>query len=160
MKKIFVLLLLMVFLTGCATYKFQMGQEPYENGYVAIRDYRTIPEYTIGKDNIVPDNLDLAKERFKRRKRMVEHYYKKMEIIESKFVSSFWGPIVLIGKTISGVFRLPFIAYQDYKYNRDPEYKKRVQRQDEQDWALDKAHMDRLKSELELYIQEDLAKEQ
>ncbi|MFH1655549.1 MAG: hypothetical protein ABH954_02940 [Candidatus Omnitrophota bacterium] len=156
MKKISLLLILAVVLSGCATYKYHLGEASYDNGYVVTRDYRTIVEYTIGKDNSVSKNLDLAKERFKRRKKTVEHYYRQMDIIESDFAKYFWTPCVLIGKTVVGVFRLPFIAYSDYKYRHDPEYREMVRAQDEEQDALEKARLEKLKSELDAYIQEDL----
>ena len=77
MRKVILLVLLVVFLSGCATYKFQRGKEPYHKGYVVSRDDYIIPEYTTGKDNSVP-NLEIAKKRFKKRKATVEYYYKKM----------------------------------------------------------------------------------
>ena len=68
MRKMILLVLLVVFLSGgCATYKFQRGKTPYDKGYVVSRDDKIIPEYTIGENNSVP-NLELARERFKKRK--------------------------------------------------------------------------------------------
>jgi len=52
---------------------------------VASRDGYTIVEYTIGRENTVAPNVALAKERFKRRRRIVEDYYKRMGAIEKKF---------------------------------------------------------------------------
>lgn len=88
MKKILILIALVVFLSGCATYKFQRGLKPYDKGYVVSRDDYTIVEYTIGKNNSVPD-LGLARQRFKKRRNIVEHYYKKMGYIENRFKMAF-----------------------------------------------------------------------
>ncbi len=112
MKKIMFLAVLAIFLSGCSTYKFQRGNAPYDKGYVVSRDNKTILEYTVGKDNGVP-NLKLARERFKERKDKVEYYYKKMGYIESRLKMTFWDPMVLIVKLVGGIFRLPAIAISD-----------------------------------------------
>ena len=89
MKKIGLVLVLSLLLSGCATYKFQKGPAPYDKGYVASYDGKIIPEYTIGQANSAPE-LDLAKERFKRRRAKVEYYYKKMGQIEAR-LKEFFG---------------------------------------------------------------------
>jgi flagellar basal body-associated protein FliL len=158
MKKIILLVLLVVFLSGCATYKFQRGKEPYNKGYVVSRDDYIIPEYTIGKDNCVP-SIELAKERFKKRRQTVEYYYEKMGYIENKLKTTFWDPPVLFLKFIGGVFRLPSIAISDYKYEHNPQYREKIIKiQQEQD-ALEEARIQKLKDTLNSYIQKELAKE-
>ncbi len=158
MKKIILLVLLVVFLSGCATYKFQRGKEPYNKGYVVSRDDYIIPEYTIGKDNSVP-SIELAKERFKKRRQTVEYYYEKMGYIENKLKTTFWDPPVLFLKFIGGVFRLPSIAISDYKYEHNPQYREKIIKiQQEQD-ALEEARIQKLKDTLNSYIQKELAKE-
>jgi len=102
MKKLSVLLFLFLILSGCATYKFQKGQSPYDKGYVASRDDRVLLEYTVGKDDSVPD-LGLAKERFKKRKGMVEHYYKKMGYITNNFKKTFWDMPALMVNFFTGI---------------------------------------------------------
>lgn len=158
MKKLIGLFLLVLFLSGCAIYKFQRGKEPYRRGYVVSRDDYTILEYTIGKDNSVP-NIELAKERFKRRRKTVEHYYKKMGYIENHFKMAFWNPIVISLKVIGGIFRLPFIAISDYKYEHDPEYRDKIRRLEEEKDSLEEIRIKKLKDELNTYIQKDLASE-
>lgn len=158
MKKIVFLVVLAVFLSGCATYKFQRGKEPYNKGYVVSRDDYLILEYTIGKDNSVP-NLELAKERFKKRRKTVEYYYERMGYIENKLKGTFWQPIVLFTKFIGGIFRLPFIAVSDYKYEHDPQYREKIIKMQEEQEALEEAHIQNLKQELNSYIQGELAKE-
>jgi hypothetical protein len=159
MKKIIVLFFLAVFLSGCASYRFQRAKEPYDNkGYVALRDDYLIPEYTIGKNNSVPD-LQLAKERFKKRKNTVEHYYKKMGYIENHFKMAFWDPCIFFLKIIGGVFRLPSVAIADYRYEHDPEYKEKIRKIEDERDAKEEAHIQKLKEELNIYIQQELTKE-
>ena len=158
MRKIGLLLVLLLLLSGCATYKFQKGSAPYDKGYVACYDGKPIPEYTLGQDNSVPD-LVLAKERFKRRRAKVEYYYKKMGQIETRFKEFLWNPPAMFVDFIGGVLRWPFIAVADYKYNRNPQYKEKVDRLDEQKDELDKARVNDLKTKLRAYIDGDLAKE-
>jgi hypothetical protein len=158
MKKTILLVLLVVFLSGCATYKFQRGKEPYNKGYVVSRDDYIIPEYTIGKDNSVP-SIELAKERFKKRRQTVEYYYEKMGYIENKLKTTFWEPAVLFLKFIGGVFRLPSIAISDYKYEHNPQYREKIIKMQQEQDALEEARIQNLKKELNSYIQKELAKE-
>ena len=116
MKKIIGALALALLLSGCATYKFHRGQKPYEKGYVVSRYNYTILEYTVGKDNSVPEDMGIARKRFKRRHRMVEHYYKKMGEIENRFKETFFDPPIMFLKFIGGVFRFPCILISDYRY--------------------------------------------
>jgi hypothetical protein len=159
MKKAMWLFLSMVFLSGCATYKFDHGDKPYEQGYVAFRDNYPIAEYTVGKDNTVPD-LQLAKERFKRRKTTVDSYYTQMGYIENHFKETFINPPVFLVQVVVGVFRLPFIAMSDYKYNHNPAYKEKVLSQEITQEAKEQARIKALKEKLNMYIQEDLVSEE
>ena len=158
MKNLILLVVLTIFLSGCATYKFQRDKAPYDKGYVASRDNYIIPEYTIGKDNSVP-NLGLAKERFRKRKDTVEYYYEKMGYIENKLKTTFWDPPVLFLKFIGGIFRLPSIAISDYKYEHNPKYREKIIKMQEEQDALEEARIQNLKRELNSYIQRELAKE-
>jgi len=152
------LLVLSFLLSGCATYKFQKGPAPYDKGYVASYDGKLIPEYTLGQANSVPE-LALAKERFNRRRATVEFYYKKMGQIEARFKELFWDPPAMVVDFIGGIFRWPFVAVADYKYNRNPQYKEKIDRLDEQKEEMEKARINDLKAKLKAYIDEDLAKE-
>ncbi len=89
-------------LSGCAAYKFQRGNSPYDSGFVASRDGRVILEYTIGKEDSVPE-LDLAKKRFNKRRNLVEHYYKKMGYIKNNFKKTFWDIPASFAGIITGV---------------------------------------------------------
>ncbi len=158
MKKL-TLLFLCLLLGGCATYRYGKGQKPYEKGYVVTRQNIAIPEYTLGKDNAVPGDLKLAKERFKRRKGRVEKYYKKMGLIENRFKQYIVNNMVNMVKFIGGVFTLPYRAYEDYRYEHNKKYHEKVVRQSDREDAAEKAKNKTLRQELSAYIQEDLAKE-
>ena len=158
MKKILVLVILGLFLSGCATYKFQKPNASGTEGYLAYYDGKPLLEYTVGKEKSLPD-LALAKERFKRRRGTVEYYYKKMDIIESRLKEFFWDPPAMLVDLFVGVFRWPFTAVADYKYNRNSKYKEEVDRLDEQNDELEKARVNALKEKLTAYIVKDLNKE-
>ncbi len=160
MKKIIALFITAsFFLSGCAAYKFQQAKEPFDKGYVASRDDYVIPEYTIGKNNSVPD-LALAKERFKRRKGLVEHYYKKMGYIENHFKMVSLDPCVYFLKLVTGVLRMPFIAVSDYKYEHNAAYKDKIRKIEHERDAREEARINKIKDKLNNYIQQDLGKEQ
>jgi len=158
MRKIIFLVVLSVFLSGCATYKFQRGEAPHNKGYVVSRDDKAILEYTIGKDNSVP-NLELARERFKKRKNTVEYYYNKMGYIENGVKRTFWDPMVLFFKFIGGIFRLPSIAISDYKYEHNPQYREKIIKMQQGKDAAEEARVQKLKLQLNSYIQKELATE-
>ncbi len=158
MRKILILLFFTFILSGCATYKFQKSGPSANPGYLVTYDDESILEYTVGKDKTLPD-LELAKERFKRRRATVEYYYKKMGLIESRLREVFWDPAAMFADFIFGIFRWPYTAITDYKYNRNPKYKERVDKLDEQKDALEKARVDSLVEKLNAYVAADLAKE-
>lgn len=158
MKKIAVLILLSFLLSGCATYKFQKKDNSSDSGYVASYDGKVILEYTVGPENTLPD-LALAQERFKRRRSDVEYYYQKMGQIEGRFKEMFWDPPAMIVDFIGGVLRWPFIAIGDYKYNRNPAYKAKVDKLDEENEVLEKTRLDSYKAKLQAYILTDLKQE-
>ena len=156
-KRLFLVILTGLFLSGCATYSVKKGESPYNNGYVVARYDRILPEYTLGKDNSVPDEK-IAKERFQRRRKEVEVCYKKMGYIENRFKQMFVDPPVFMFQTVLGVFRLPSIAINDYKYNHDPLYRAEVDKKEEAAYKAEKARLKALKDELNSYIQKDLEK--
>ncbi|MFZ2604014.1 MAG: PKD domain-containing protein [Candidatus Omnitrophota bacterium] len=159
MRKFFYLVLLVLFLSGCATYKFSHDKmDP--KGFVASRADYPIIEYTVGKENILPEDLNLAKERFKRRKNKVEDYYKKMGYVDSRFKETFinW-PKFFLGM-ITGVFRLPFAAVSDYKYEHNAKYREEVKKREARDYELEEARIRGLKVELNKYVQKDLKVEE
>ncbi|MGA2775560.1 MAG: PKD domain-containing protein [Candidatus Omnitrophota bacterium] len=160
MKKIIFLLVAAFILSGCATYKFQKGvKPPFDKGYVATYDGDLIPEYTVGKNNSVPADLSLAKERFKRRRLVVEKYYKDMGYIENHVKEVFLDPPVMIAHIIIGIFKLPSIAYSEYKFNNDPKYREKIIKIEEDEYEREKTRIKALKEELNNYIQKDLTRE-
>jgi hypothetical protein len=159
MRKIIPLVFLAFSLSGCAAYRFNHGKPPHDKGYLASRDGYVILEYTVGKDNSVPEDLKFAKERFKRRRHTVERYYKKMGYIENRFKEWFYDPAAYFVKFIVGVFRIPAIAVSDYRYRHNPKYKERVLRKEEERDLKEETIIKKLRASLDAYIQEDLKKE-
>ena len=157
-KTLFFIPLAILFLSGCATYSFKKGETPYSNGFVVSRYDRVIPEYTLGKDNSVPDE-QVARERFQRRRVEVESYYKKMGYIENRFKQNFVDPPIFMIQAALGIFWIPSIAIDDYKYNHDPEYKESVDKKEDAEYKAEKERIKVLKDQLKTYIQKDLEKE-
>lgn len=142
------------FLCGCATYNIKEEK----NGFAFTRYNKLIPEYTVGAEESFPDK-ELAEERFKRRRKSVEYYYKKMGFIDNRFKQDFIEPPVTFVKFLFGILRVPFIMISDYKYNHNLQYKERVDKLEDQRYEAERAHIKGLKEELASYIKEDLAKE-
>ncbi|MCX5714821.1 MAG: PKD domain-containing protein [Candidatus Omnitrophica bacterium] len=159
MKRIMLLVFLVLLLSGCAAYRFQPGSPPYDKGYMVSRDGYSILEYTVGKDNSVPEDLALAKKRFKRRRYVVEHYYKKMGYIENRFKEWFWDPPRYFVKLVTGVFRMPGVAISDYRVRHNPKYKERVLRKEDTLDLKEETITKKLRKVLSDYIQKDLEKE-
>jgi uncharacterized protein YceK len=159
MKKLLISVWVIVLLSGCATYKFQKGAAPHDKGYVVIRNGSPILEYTNGKDGSVPD-LALARERFQRRKKTVEYYYAKMGKIESRAKQMLWDPPALLFDFVVGMVKLPFTAYANRKYEKDPQYREKVKREEAQKDAIEANRLQQLQSQLSGYIAKDLAREQ
>ncbi len=158
--KILLIICALLFLSGCATYSLKKGDySPYNKGFIVTRYDRVIPEYTLGKDNSIPVDEQVARERFQRRRKAVEDYYKKMGYIENRFRQNFIDPPKLIINTVIGVFRLPSIAIKDYKYNHDPKYKESIDKLEDTEYKAEKERIKALKDRLNAYIQEDLKKE-
>ena len=158
MRSASLIIFLVILLSGCAAYKFHHGEPPYDKGYVVSRDSYTILEYTLGKDNSVP-NRKLAKERFNRRRLSVEDYYKKMGNIENRFKMAFLDPAIMMLKLAGGICRLPFIAVSDYRYEHDPKYREKIKAMEQAQDAKEEGRINKLKEELNSYIQKDLAAE-
>ncbi len=158
MKKILVLFLFAFILSGCATYKYQHGKKPYDVGYIITRNQQTVLEYTLGENNTVPDK-DLATERFKRRRKDVEIFYKRMGYIESYYRLYFWNHVAMMTDAIGGIFRMPGVAISDYKYNHDPKYREKIIKLEDEQEAKEEARINKIKDELREYVKKDLEKE-
>jgi len=154
LKRLYLIPFLVLFLCGCATYSIQEEKD----GFAVARYKKVIPEYTQGADNSFPQK-GIAQERFNRRRKTVEDYYKKMGFIDNRFKQVFMDPPLVFVQFIAGVFRMPFIMVSDYRYNRNPRYKERMDKIDDEKYESEKARIKGLKDRLNLYIQEDLAKE-
>lgn len=157
MKK-FLLFMAMLLLTGCATYKFQKGSPPYDKGYVVARADYAIVEYTLGEDNTAPP-LALARERFRRRKQVVEDHYKRMGYIQNRFKEQALDRVLIFIKLIGSVFSAPGRIISAYKYENNPEYRQKVDRIEAEKIAQEEARIKKLKEELGSYIQRDISKE-
>lgn len=154
MKRLYLIPFLILFFSGCATYSIQKEKD----GFAVARYKKVIPEYTQGVDNSFPEKA-LAQERFNRRRKTVEDYYKKMGFIDNRFKQVFMEPPLVFMQLIAGIFRMPFIMVSDYKYNRNPQYKERMDKIDDEKYEAEKARIKGLKDKLSLYIKEDLAAE-
>ncbi|MGD0336253.1 MAG: PKD domain-containing protein [Candidatus Omnitrophota bacterium] len=160
MKKVSVLFLLIVFSCGCTTaYKFQTGKPPFDQGYVVARRGYVIPEYTVGADKSVPKDMSVAEKRFKRRKDRVEDSYKRMGYIQNGFMGSAVDSVFMIGELIVGIFKWPFTAVSEYKYNHNALYRQKMDKLDEEKEAKELERVGKLKAALDDYIQKDLSKE-
>ncbi len=154
-----ILLTTIIFLAGCSTYKFQRGEKPYDQGYVVYRDGYMIPEYSLGENNSAAAELELAKDRFKRRRSTVEYYQRKLGNIENGLERFFWNPLCMVVKTVFGQLRLPFVAISNYRYNHNPKYKEKVIKAEEKCQNKEKAQVEKIKDQLNTYIQKDLTSE-
>lgn len=158
MKRQLIIFLAIVFLSGCATYKYQHGKKPHDEGYVITRNDQTVLEYTLGENNTVPDK-ELAKERFKRRRKDVEIFYKRMGYIESYYRLYFWNHVKMMADAIGGIFRMPAVAISDYKYNHNPKYREKVIKLEDEQEDKEEAKINKIKDELREYVKKDLEKE-
>lgn len=159
-EKCFLSLLAAAFMcSGCASYTYLYDVKPYRDGYIVSRNDTVIAEYTIGKDNKAPAEVKLAQERFKRRRNDVESYYKKMGVLYAAFGSSLAYPRAIIG-SVAGVFKLPFILVSDYRYEHNPEYRKKIDQRDLEKKIGEDREREIWRAKLDGYIKEDLEKEE
>jgi hypothetical protein len=157
LRTIAILLSLVLWVGGCATYTFQKGKAPYHAGYVVARDTIVVPEYTVGMNTTTPD-LATARERFNRRRATVEYYYKQLGLMENRFKENFYDKGVLVMKLFTGIFRLPAKAVSEYRYHHNPQYRQKVRTHQEELDALESSRLKQIKDELNAYIQADLVK--
>ena len=160
MKKFLVILLCAFFVSGCAPYKVVRGTKPpAKDGYVFLRDGVMLPEYTIGEGGLAPDNVYLAKERFKRRRKTVEAYYKKMGVIENRFKENIPDRLGYTLGMVGSVFTLPVRTVKSYRHEYDLKYRARVDRADAEKDALEKTRLEKLRADLNNYIKQDVEQE-
>lgn len=122
------------------------------------RNGTVMPEYTTGKDDMAPLELELAKKRFKARNAKVAHYYKKMGLIYNLSSSFIAYPVSFVGVAAS-VFKIPFILVSDYRYEHSPEYKKKIDALEMERVIKEKRAQQKLRDELNAFIKQELEKE-
>lgn len=145
----------MFFICGCVNYKYLYGVKSYGDGYVVSRNNTVIAEYTIGIDNKAPQDLDLAKERFQRRRGKVEYYYREMDIFYRPLSSFLSYPRAIFG-AFCGVFKLPFIIVSDYRYEHNPKYRKIIDDRDAAEIKKERDKRESLEDEFSAFIKRDL----
>ena len=115
-----------------------------------------IPEYTIDANGNAPQDKKIAESRFKRRKDTVNYYYKAMGRIYDDALSRLSD----MRKMVTGPFRLPGAAIEDYKYEHNPEYREEVDAQRFEAEMKERQRKNELKKELQEYLGRDSKVEQ
>ncbi len=142
--------------SGCSAYRYELAKKGYNGGYLIRRHGLVIPEYTIDTENNAPSDKELARVRFKRRKAMVNEYYKSMGRIYDDALSNLSD----FGKIITGPFRLPGAAIENYKYEHNELYKNRIDEQSRNKDELRLKIRAELKERLKDYIERDIELEE
>jgi hypothetical protein len=89
----------------------------------------------------------------------VEQYYQKMGLLKSRYEETFLEPPVMLAKLVGGFFRLPFIAYSNYKYEHDPKYREQMIKIEDEKFNAERTRLKTLRDELNAYVQKDLRAE-
>ena len=142
MRRLIYLLIFIMIISSCApSYNFVKTEES-NNGYTIKRGPLYMPFFTVA-DGEYPEDLKLAKKRFKRRKRIVEGYYKENdpELYDSSFLS--------VMKTLGVLLIYPLWVVTGFLKDEDDFY-----REVEGIEAYQKK-----KDQIKAYIEEDLKKE-
>lgn len=156
LQRFILILLAFVLVSGCAPiYKFQKDEKDYK-GYVAKRNEFLIPEYTVDDKKKAPDDLRVARSRFKRRKDTVEQYYANMSYIPQHSYITFPK---LIGNMFLFIFRWPFVIVHEARYTMSDKYRERIDKMEEEKYQKEMARRKDLQEELNQYIQKDLEQE-
>ncbi len=143
---------------GCTVHRFQKS-EKYGGQTVARFGY-IIPEYTVDLENKAPQDLELAKSRFKRRHDMVETYYIRMGQIESygrRYLTHFPR---MMWSIFANTIKLPAHIISEYRYDNNEEYRRKIDALDAQAKAREDAKTNQIKEQLKEFIRQDLEKEQ
>lgn len=143
-----------LFLCGCATtFTFAPGGKKYDNGYVVKRNDVIVPEFTVDKLGKAPADLNVAKARFKRRKKTIIHFYQEMGYFGSTitedaglFLSAFTVPV-----------RTPIEGVRYNKYKNDPAYRAKIDAQDLEEQKQEQEKLKSLEVEMRKYIEKDIA---
>ncbi len=145
-----------VLLCGCATtFTFAPGGKKYDNGYVVKRNDVIVPEFTVDKLGKAPADLNVAKARFKRRKKTIIHFYQEMGYFGSTitedaglFLSAFTVPV-----------RTPIEGVKYNKYKNDPAYRAKIGAQDLEEGKKEQEKLKAIEDKMHEYIEKDIALE-
>ena len=158
-NKFCLFLITAIFLAGCATSGkafTYVKSKKYGNGYVINRKGVIIPEYTVGRDNQAPEDLELAQARFKKRKGAVDSFYKRMGVIVDSNVE--------MGKTmgsfVTAPFRAPFKIADYNRYENDPDYRAEVDRAEELADQKEEERIAEVRKELAAWLAEQIKREE
>ncbi|MDP8259478.1 MAG: hypothetical protein P9L96_00510 [Candidatus Gygaella obscura] len=151
MKKLYIVFLL-IFLCGCAAYKYELSQKKYDKGFIVRRHGLLIPEYTIDDQQKAPKQKQLAQMRFKRRKVIVSYYYKQMGLIYNDAMTR----TADFGNMMTGIFRLPGAVKENKKYETDEEYRKHSDKELAEEETAVIAKRQSLREQLAEYIKRDI----
>lgn len=157
MRKIILLFLFCGLFSGCTVHRFQKSQGL--GGYGVARFGYVIPEYTVNLDNKAPEDLSLAKGRFKRRKDTVESAYIKMGQIEDYITRYITHFPKIMWSLFANTIKMPFHIVSEYRYEHDEQYRRRIDDLDLQAKAQEEEKVNALKSQLREFIKQDLEKE-
>jgi len=82
-----------------------------------------------------------------------------MGYIKSPVKEVLWDPPVMLIKLVTGVFKLPFIAVEKHKYNSDPAYKAKVDKEQDERFSAEQARLKAIRTELASYVERDVESE-
>lgn len=158
LKKILIIALFMPLLTGCTVHKFQKAKS-LDGGYAVARFGYVIPEYTVNLDKKAPKDLKLAKQRYLRRKWIVENYYIQMGKIDTYFRRYVWRYPQMISSLAANVFKSPFNITSEYRYDHNQAYRQKIDKADAMQKAKEDARNKMIMEKLYEFIRQDLQKE-
>jgi len=147
-----------VFLSGCAVHRYEKSSKL--DGYAVARFGYVIPEYTVDLENKAPQDLAVAKERFKRRNDIVESYYLRMGRIESYFRRYVWHFPMIMWSIFANTLKMPFHIVSEYRYGNNPAYREKIDNLDARQKEIEDARQDKLRLELREFVRKDLEKEE
>ncbi|MBU1122591.1 MAG: hypothetical protein ABIH71_02900 [Candidatus Omnitrophota bacterium] len=113
-KKILTIGIIVLFiLSGCSpAYRFVRGNE-VNKGYLVKKGRTEMPYFTVDISRQYPQNLKLARERFKRRREFIEKYYR------NEYPELFEGPFKSCIKFLSFYVFLPIAILREYFADSD-----------------------------------------
>lgn len=158
-NRFYLFLIMALFFAGCATsgkaFTYVKSKQ-YGNGYVINRKGVIIPEYTVGRDNQAPEDLELAQARFRKRKGAVDSFYKKMGVI----VDSNLEMGKMMGSLVTAPLRAPFKIVDYNRYENDPDYRAEVDREEELADQKEEERIAAVRKELAAWLEEQIEREE